>query len=336
MAATNRGGRGLWLSMTLSNKHRPFRFGVLAEHSTTPTTFVDTARRAEAAGYAIVLIRDHFIEEPFGHQLAPFTALANAAAATSTLRVGTLVLANDYRHPVVVAKETATLDGFSGGRVELGLGAGFSVPEYHQAGLPLDPGGTRIDRLAESLQVIKAVWAAEPCTFHGAHYTIDGLRGYPTPVQQSQPPLLVAGGGRRILSMAARAADIVGLLSAPIVNGLITDDPRSRLPERVDEKVGWIRAAAGERFDQLELSIVASISVTEDRKQAAAEVARQRRWQTVSPEQIVSMPSQLIGTHEEIVDALLERRERYAISYIVVSDADLDTAAPIVARLAGR
>jgi probable F420-dependent oxidoreductase len=315
---------------------RRFRFGVMAEHARTPATLLETARRAEAAGYATILLRDHFIEEPFGHQLAPLLALASVAAATSTVRIGTLVLANDYRHPVVVAKEIATLDCFSGGRVELGLGPGFSVPEYTQAGIPLDSGRTRIDRLQESLQVINGLWADGPCTFHGQHYTIDGLDRYPKPVQRSRPPLLAAGGGRRILSMAAREADIVGILSAPIVNGLITDDPSPRLPESVEQKVSWIREAAGERLASLELSIVASFVVTEAPIEAAAELARMRGWQSVSPEQIRSTPSQLIGTHEHIIEGLLERRERYGISYIVVSDAELDAVAPIVARLTDR
>src|ERR1700730_5447628 len=145
--------------MTRVHTNRRFPFGVLAEHSITPHALLETARRAEAAGYSTLLIRDHFIEEPFGHQLAPLTALASVAAATSTLRVGTLVLDNDYRYPVIVAKEMATLDGFSGGRVELGLGAGFSVPEYAQAGMPFDSSGTRIDRLQEALRVIKGLWA---------------------------------------------------------------------------------------------------------------------------------------------------------------------------------
>jgi len=263
--------------MTHPLTNRRFRFGVLAEHSITPDALLDTARRAEAAGFSTLLVRDHFIEEPFGHQLAPFTALASVAAVTSTLRVGTLVLANDYRHPVIVAKEMATLDYLSGGRVELGMGAGFSVPEYQQAGLLLHSAGTRIDRLQESLRIITGLWTDEPCTFHGQHYTIDSLNGYPKPMQGPRPPLLVAGGGRRILSMAAREADIVGLLSAPIVNGLITDDPTPRLPESVDQRVNWIRAAAGAAG---RWSLVPPAEPDRDRHDLAEAVAEQllNRW----------------------------------------------------------
>jgi probable F420-dependent oxidoreductase len=252
------------------------------------------------------------------------------------LRVGTLVLANDYRNPVIVAKEMATLDQLSRGRVELGLGAGFSVPEYHQAGMKLESARTRIDRLAESLRIIKGLWRDEPCTFRGEHYAVDGLDAYPKPAQQPLPPILVAGAGRRILSLAAREANIVALLAAPIVNGVITDDGTPRLASSVDQRVTWIRDAAGARFDQLELSIVASVIVTEDPYGAADELAQRRGWHAVSAAQVLAMPSQLIGSREQIVDGLLSRRERHGISYIVISDAQMEAAAPIVSRLAGR
>src|SRR5262250_1143445 len=146
---------------------RPFRFGLLGESVRSAKELVETARRAEEAGFATFLLRDHFIEEPFGHQLAPLTALATVAGATSRLRVGSLVLANDYRHPVVLAKEVATLDALSGGRVELGLGAGFSQAEYAQAGLRFDSPGVRVDRLEEALRVLKGLFAAGPLTFAG-------------------------------------------------------------------------------------------------------------------------------------------------------------------------
>jgi probable F420-dependent oxidoreductase len=220
--------------------------------------------------------------------------------------------------------------------VELGLGAGFSVPEYHQAGMKLESARTRIDRLAESLRIIKGLWRDEQCTFRGEHYAVDGLDAYPKPVQQPLPPILVAGAGRRILSLAAREATIVGLLAAPIVNGVITDDGTPRLASSVDQRVTWIRDAAGARFDQLEISIVASVIVTEDPYSAAGELAQRRGWHAVSAAQVLAMPSQLIGSQEQIVDGLLTRRESHGISYIVISDAQMEAAAPIVRRLAGR
>jgi len=317
--------------------HRRFRFGILAEHARTPDALRETARRAEAAGYATLLLRDHFIEAPFGHQLAPLVSLATVAAATTTLRVGTLVLANDYRHPVHVAKEFASLDCLSDGRVELGLGAGFSVPEYQQAGLSFDSARIRIERLAEALQVIKGVWSDAPFSFAGQHYTLDRLEGYPAPRQRPRPPILVAGAGRRILQVAAREADAIGLLAGPISSGYITDeDPTQRLAERVDERIDWIRQAAGERFDQIELSLVASIIITADPVQAAATVAQQRGWHALTPAQVLDMPAQLIGPSEQLAELLLARRARYGLSYMIVSDAALDTFAPTVARLVGQ
>jgi probable F420-dependent oxidoreductase len=167
---------------------RQFRFGLLGESIRTATELVETARRAEGAGFATFLLRDHFIEEPLGHQLGPLTALAIAAAATATLRVGSLVFCNDYRHPVLLAKEVATLDLASGGRFELGLGAGFSRLEYEAAGLPYDPPGVRVGRLAEALQVVKGVFGAAPFTFAGRFYNVTKLEAFPRPAQQPHPP----------------------------------------------------------------------------------------------------------------------------------------------------
>jgi probable F420-dependent oxidoreductase len=167
----------------------PFRFGVFGEDARTPAVLLDTARRAEGAGYSTFLICDHFIDEPFGHQLAPLTALATVAAATTRLRVGSLVFSNDYRHPAMLAKEIATLDAMSNGRVELGLGAGFSKAEYDRAGLPFDPPGVRVDRLEESIHVLKGLLGERPFTFVGKHYAVTGLDGYPKPVQRPHPPL---------------------------------------------------------------------------------------------------------------------------------------------------
>jgi len=167
---------------------RPFRFGVLGEHARTPGALVGTARAAEAAGYVTFLLRDHLVAEPFGHQLAPLVALATVAAATTTLRVGTLVLANDFRHPAVLAKEVATLDVLSGGRFELGIGAGWLRDEYARAGLGFDRAGVRIDRLEEALRVLKDLLGGGPVTVEGDHYALAGLANFPRPAQRPRPP----------------------------------------------------------------------------------------------------------------------------------------------------
>jgi probable F420-dependent oxidoreductase len=318
----------------ITNK-RPFRFGVLGENIRSRDELMDTARKAEAAGCATFLLRDHFVEEPFGHQLAPLAALATVAAITSSLRVGTLVFANDYRHPAMLAKEAATLDLLSGGRFELGLGAGFLRPEYEAAGMPFDPPGARVERFEESLQLLKGLFATEPLTFRGKHYTVTDLDSFPKPVQQPRPPILVGAGGRRMLSIAARHADIIGLLSVNTTSGEMVDDPHERLAGAVARKIGWIREAAGERFPTIELSSTATIVVDKDRRGAAEKLARDRNWHGISPEEVLEMPALFIGSLEQIAEQMQERRERYGFSYYVVSDASAELAAPLVARLTG-
>jgi probable F420-dependent oxidoreductase len=314
--------------------HR-FRFGLLGENVRSATALMETARRAESAGFATFLLRDHFIEEPFGHQPAPLTALATVAAATERLRVGSLVLCNDYRHPVLLAKEVATLDLLSGGRFELGLGAGFSRPEYEAAGLPFDPPGVRVDRLAEALQVFKGLFGAAPFTFAGRFYTVTKLDAFPKPMQRPHPPILVGAGGRRMLGIAAREANIIGIQTASLGTGRSVADPSGLLAETIAEKIGWVRQQAGARFDQIELSIVSSVIVAEHRREAAERLARERGWQGLSVERVFEMPSIFIGSVGQIVDEMQKRRERYGISYYVVSDRSLETVAPIVERIAG-
>ncbi|HET7094227.1 MAG TPA: LLM class flavin-dependent oxidoreductase, partial [Thermomicrobiales bacterium] len=179
-----------------SSRLRPFRFGIINERVGPPAAWLERARRAETLGYDTFLIRDHLVSDYFGDQLAPLPALMAAAMATTTLRVGTMVLDNDFCHPAMLAKEAATIDFLSGGRLELGLGAGWLKREYDAAGFPYHPPGVRIERLEESIAVLKGLFAAEPFGFSSRHYQIDGLDGFPKPVQRPHPPLLI-GGGRR-------------------------------------------------------------------------------------------------------------------------------------------
>src|SRR5438876_677403 len=192
------------------SKPRPFRFGVSVHGSKSRAEWIGIARQAEALGYSTLLIPDHL-----GDQLSPIPALVAAADATSTLRIGSLVFDNDFRHPVMLAKEAATLDVLSGGRFELGIGAGWLRSEYEQAGIPYDPPGVRVGRMEEALQIIKGLFADRPVTFSGTYYKVSALEGQPKPVQRPHPPILIGGGGKRILSIAAREATIVGFL--PIV-----------------------------------------------------------------------------------------------------------------------
>jgi probable F420-dependent oxidoreductase len=314
---------------------RPFRFGLLVERFTTHEAFLRTARQAEAAGFSTLLIRDHFIEEPFGHQFAPLVALGVAAQATTKLRVGTLVIDNDYRHPALLAKETATLDVLSDGRFELGLGAGWALDEYAQIGMPFDPPATRIARLIESIQVLKGLWHEEPFSFDGQHYQFSGLDSFPKPVQQPHPPLLIGAGGKRMLELAAHEADIIGIMSSPIRDGAIDSDPSARLEARMADQVDWIRQAAGPRFETIELSVVASLIVTDDRLRGAGELADKRGWQGVPVDSVLDMPALLIGTLDQIGEVLRSRRDRLGLSYFILTDRDLEAAAPLVERVSG-
>jgi probable F420-dependent oxidoreductase len=314
---------------------RPFRFGLFGETTRTRATLLDTARRAEEGGFSTFLIRDHFIEEPFGHQLAPIAALATVAAATTRLRVGSMVFASDYRHPALLAKEVATLDVLSSGRVELGLGAGFSQREYERAGMRFDPPGVRVSRLEETIRVLKGLFADGPFTFAGTHHAVTDLDGYPKPVQRPHPPFFIGAAGNRMLSIAAREADIIGLQTVSTAGGVVANDPRVRLPDAVAAKVDQIRRMAGARFGQIELSMVATIVVTDDRRGAAERIARDRGWDGFAADRVLEMPSLFIGSLDGIAEDMHARRERYGFSYYALPDRALDEATPLVARLAG-
>ena len=306
---------------------RPFRFGVTAPTVLSGPAWVERVRRIEQLGYSIVHVPDHFRD-----QLAPVPALTAAAVATTRLRVGSLVFSNDFRHPVVLAKEAATLDVLSGGRFELGLGSGWLREEYDQAGIPFDAPGTRIERLAESVAIVKGLLAGERVTFTGRHYAIAGLPGRPHPVQRPHPPILIGGGGQRTLSLAAREASIVGLVPRARRDGGGLD--RADFGEAaLRQKVEWVRAAAGDRFEALELHALIQAVVVSDRRTVAEQLASRF---SVPPELLLESPYVLAGTVDEICETVRQRRERYGISYLTVFDRDLEAFAPVVARLGGR
>jgi probable F420-dependent oxidoreductase len=313
----------------------PFRFGVVLESVHDTATLIATLDRAELDGYSTALIRDHLVAEPFGPQLAPLTTLAVAAAHSTRLRLGAMVIDNDFRHPALLAKEIATLDVLSGGRVELGLGAGWLADEYRHAGIPFDSPGTRIARLKESLTIMKGLLQGDRVSYRGDYYQIDDLQGYPPSVQRPHPPIFLGGGGRKMLSLAGREANIVGLLTSSTTFANALDDPLQRRTDRVVEKIGWVREAAGDRFPTIELSLFPDITVTTDRNSAARRVATANGWTGIDPEVIFDMPAIVIGTVDEVVEALQQRREQLGFSYLIFGNADMETVAPIVARLAG-
>jgi probable F420-dependent oxidoreductase len=308
---------------------RPFRFGVQAARAGSRSEWVDLARRVEANGYSALTMPDHFSE-----QLAPVPALMAAADATTTLRVGALVWDNDYKHPVVLAKELATMDLLSDGRLEIGIGAGWMISDYEQAGMPYDPAGVRIDRFVEGLAVIKGAMGPSPFSHHGTHYTITNYDGSPKPVQAPCPPLLIGGGGKRVLSIAAREADIVGINGTMHAGVVGPDAIASMTAEAVDDKVAIVRAAAGERLPAIEMNIrVFMVKVTEDREGTVAFLAKAM---SVEPTMVEQTPFALIGPVSKMVEDLLERRERWGFSYLIVGGDDVESFAPVVAELAGR
>ncbi len=314
------------------SKPRPFRFGVSVHGSKSRAEWIGIARQAEALGYSTLLMPDHL-----GDQLSPVAALVAAADATTTLRVGSLVFDNDYRHPVMLAKEAATLDVLSGGRLELGLGAGWMKPEYERAGIPFERASVRIARMEEAIRIVKGLFADGPVDFTGQYYTVTGFVGYPKPVQRPHPPLHIGGGGQRLLSIAAREADIVGFLPRARADGR-GQDLTDATPEALEQKIIWVREAAGERFADLELGIlVAQVLTTEDREQAAQFIATTlAAGLDVSTGVILQAPYLLLGTVDQMCEDLLARRERYGISYISVFEQSLEALAPVVARLAGQ
>lgn len=315
---------------------KPFRFGVINETPLPAEEWFAHVRRIEALGYSTFLIRDHLTPDFFGDQFAPLIALTAAAGVTSRLRFGTLVIDNDFRHPALLAKEFATLDLLSGGRFELGLGAGWMRREYDAAGLPYDRAGVRIDRLEESIAVLKGLLAGDTFSHDGKHYQLDQLENFPCSAQRPHPPLLIGGGKRRVLTLAGREADIVSILTTSVASGRVQDDPTERLAPVVREKLEWIRAGAGERFDQIELNLIPTLLPTDDPRERAAELIAERKWAGVTVDDVLAMPSLLFGSEDEMVDTLIRRRDEYGFSYFIVSDESVDQFAPIVARLSGR
>jgi probable F420-dependent oxidoreductase len=314
---------------------RPFRFGVINEQFLPPAAWLAHVRWVEELGYSTFLIRDHMVPDYFGAQYAPLVALAAAAGATGRLRLGTMVLDNDFRHPAMLAKEAATLDALSGGRLELGIGAGWLRNEYERAGIPFATAGTRIERLEEALRVIDGLWAGGPFSLTGRHYQIDGLELAPLPAQRPRPPIFLGGGHRRMLTLAGRMADIVGLLTTSVASGELVEDVAGRLPAAIEQKLSWVRDGAGERYSQIELSLIPTVILTDDRDSAVARLIAERGWPGVGPEHVREMPSVLIGSVEQVVADMQARRERYGFSYYVFSDEQAEELAPLVERLGG-
>ena len=307
---------------------KPFRFGVQIQRAESAREWREKARKAEGLGFDILLMADHF-----GPQLGIAPALAVAAEATTTLRIGQLVLQNDLRHPALLAKEIATLDLLSEGRFELGIGAGGSyLPDFDWTGIRFDPAGVRVERLRESVTVLKGLFADRPFTFAGQHFTITDYDGQPKPVQRPHPPILIGAGGPRMMELAAMEADIIGLLPAMRREGgdYALDD--LSVPA-LDRKVNYIRQVAKNRFDEIEFNSLTQVLDVTDNRSAAIDRLREE-WQPGGGEWQES-PFLLIGSTSSIADSVREYRETLGFSYFVMRNQMIDDFAPILATLKG-
>jgi probable F420-dependent oxidoreductase len=306
---------------------QPFRFAVQVSHAESGAAWRALARKTEDLGYSTLFMPDHL-----GEQWAPLIALTVAAEATTTLRVGTLVLDNDFRNPVFLAKEAATLDLLSDGRLELGLGAGWMRDDYDQSGIAYDSPATRVDRLADAIAILKDLWTEGRSDHKGDHYTV-AAKGFPTPARRPHPLLVVGGGSRRVLSLAARQADIVGV-NPRLTEGFYGPEAiASAAPEYYDERVAWVRQAAGDRFDSIEVqSLTFVVQVVANGAELIEQMAS---GFGMTPQQAADTPAALIGSVDELVETLERRRDRWSMNYWVVHEGDMEAFAPVVARLAG-
>jgi probable F420-dependent oxidoreductase len=310
---------------------KPFRFGLHAATTSSATAWRELARKVEDLGYSTLFAPDHFTDNVLGG-LAPMVSISFAAEATTTLRIGHLVLGNDYKHPAVVAKEAATVDLLSDGRLELGLGAGWLIADYEALGIPYDPAGTRVDRLEEAIAVVKGCFTTEPFDFEGDHYRISKYVGTPAPVQLPHPPILIGGGGPRMLRFAGREADIVGINPNMRAGAFGPDSATDSLAESTRRKLAWVREGAGDRFDELEFQMQGYSRITDDARGVAEMMGGVLG---IDPADALESAMLCVGTVDEVCDRLRRRRDEWGVNYNVISQDAVDEFAPVVARLAG-
>lgn len=301
---------------------RKFRFGAQYTGSTLED-WLDFARKAEDLGFSTLVVQDHFAA-----QLSPLPALVAAASVTSKLRLAAIVLNNDFRHPANTAKEAATVDVLTGGRLELGMGAGWLLPDYQKTGISFDPPPERMSRFVEAVKIVKAFFAAETAvTFQGKHYQVEGLDAFPKATQKPRPPLMIGGRQKRMLSFAALEADIVS------ISMLDRRGPDLPKPPAFAEKIAWVRAAAGERYVAIEIHANSqNVHVTDNQRDAIEDVAARLR---IPPEDVLQAPANLIGSVDAIVEQLYRWRESCDLTYFVLQKRAMDEFAPVIAKLAG-
>jgi probable F420-dependent oxidoreductase len=320
---------------------RPFRFGYTGGASSKKAKLLDSARAVEALGYSTFGLADHFVR-PF----APLVAGQAVADVTTTLRITQTVLAQDFRNPAVLAKELATLDVLSDGRLQIGLGAGWLRQEYEDAGMCFDAAPVRIARLEETAVILKGLFADGPFSFAGEHYTVTELDGRPKPIQQPRPAIMIGGGGKKVLSAAARHADIVQLMPSNR-GGQMTLDPSQFAAPSIEEKIGWIRDAAGSRFEEIELSAqLLECAITDQPEEHLSNLAERIAGVIeamgdgridLGEEDLRHSPIVAVGSLDEVCEKLVETREKYGISYFTAPiEARPEVIAPVIDQLAGK
>jgi probable F420-dependent oxidoreductase len=317
---------------------RPFRFGLQAPRTTDPAEWFAIARRAERDGYSALLAPDHV------GRISTFPALMAAAGVTERIMIGSWVLNQDFRPPAVLAQEASTVQLLTNGRLELGVGAGWAKHEYAQTGLQFDSGAVRVNRFDEYLQVVKGLMGArEPYSFEGHWFQIREYPPLPHLDHFGPPPIVVGGGSRMVLSVAGRLADTISVATRATPDGLF--DVSNMTVGAVENKLRWIREAAGDRFSEIELNMtIRELHIVDDRQAAARSIlegwrtpgGRMARTDELSEGDILESPYFALGTEDQIVEQIIANRERWGFSYIQAEGRDVDTFAPIMARLAGR
>lgn len=304
------------------------RFATQTGGAPSGQEWLDRAKRIEALGYGTLAMPDHMI----GGAWAAMPALAAAAVVAPTLRVGTLVMDNDFRNPTVFARECAALDVITNGRFELGIGAGWLDRDYQSTGIPFDRGRVRVARLAEAVALMKRLFIEEQVTFAGDHYNVEKAECRPKTVQQPYPPFLIAGGGAEILALAGREANIVAIVPSGITgSGQIA--PAKFRVETMREQVGIVRESAGDRFGEIELSMFLDCTLTDDAEKAIAEIAEKGK---VEPDTVRNNAYRGIGTLQEIRDHIVRLRDTIGITYFCLRGPDVEKLGPIVAQLTGK
>jgi len=316
------------VTVPASARERAFRFGVQLTGAPSRDAWLDKAKRAESLGYSVVTIVDHM-----GDQLAPMPALTAIAMSTTSIRVGPMVLANDWRNPLLVAREAATLDLLSNGRLELGIGAGWLTTDYEQLGIPYDRPGVRVERMMEALVLIRDLLSGERVNHSGPHYRLTNASCFPRPVQRPHPPIVVGGGSQRLLIFAGQLADVINVHTNLGAEHVVGDQSRADISsEAARRRFDWVREGARDRLHEIELGLrIFAASVTDRPEAAAAELGR--RWQ-LSAAELLESPYALVGSLDQIAEGLLKRRHEFGATYFTWNESEMEKMAPIVGRLA--